>query len=339
MPDGAGYIAETVAPGAWDALVERFDDHTVFHTWPWLESVRREHGLRAELVQVRDAASCVAVWPCLMQRKGPFRILGSPLPGWSTPYLGPLIAPDADVHAVFETFLRRSSLRRWSYMNCRVFDKARDVDLERHGFTRGRREETYLIDLEKPEETIWAGLKGSCRSRVRKARRLGLTVREEPDLTFIDQFWEMAREVFAKYGIDPNYSHSLLRSVCEGLRKAGRLYAVSAFDDDKRVGTLILPYDDHCMYYWAGAAFDADRSVPYGNLLHWEAMMHARAMGLRTYDFVNVSDNGGGGQFKRSFGPQRVAVATHWEASRSKLIAALKERYKAHLLRRRRIGA
>jgi CelD/BcsL family acetyltransferase involved in cellulose biosynthesis len=330
MRDGGAYIAETVQPGSWDGLVARFDDHTVFHTLPWLQAVAAEHGLRVELVQVRDAARCLAVWPCLMQRRGPFRILGSPLPGWSTPYLGPLIAPDADVHAVLETFLRRSSLRRWSYMCCRVFDRDWDVDLERHGFSRGHRE---------PEEALWADLKGSCRSRVRKARRLGLTVRDEPNLGFIDEFWSMAREVFAKYGIEPNYSRTLLAGACGRLREAGRLLVLSAFREETRIGTLILPHDDHCMYYWAGAAFDAHRALPYGNLLHWEAMMRARSMGLRTYDFVNVSDNGGGGQFKRSFGPARVAVATHWEASRSKLIAALKERYKARLLRRRRLSA
>lgn len=321
----------------WDAIVESFPEHSIFHSLRWLDLLCAEHKLRMLLVGVEQGGRFIAIWPCLSLRKGPLRIVGSPLKGWSTAYLGPLIQRDADVAAVLEAFLSNAPLSRWSYFNCRVFDRDRDIDLEPFGFTRGHREETYVIDLSQDEEAIWTNLKGRCRTSVRKARKLGVEIREERDASFLDDFWSMSCEVFAHYGIQPTFSRSLLEAMYRQFAAAESLYVPSAYLDGKRIATLMLPFNGHTMYWWAGASLDEYRKIPAGNLLHWEAICHARRMGLKSYDLVNVSDRGGGGPFKQSFNGQRIAVATHWEACRSKLIRMLKERYRRHLLRRRQV--
>ncbi|MHC4470419.1 MAG: lipid II:glycine glycyltransferase FemX [Planctomycetota bacterium] len=338
MAAGDEYIVRTIDPQQWDEVVESFPDYSVFHTSAWLRSLCAEHKLKMLLVALEREGRYVAAWPSLAMRKGPFRILGSPLPGWSTAYMGPLIEPGTDPQPVLEAFLKRSPLRRWSYFNCRVFDHEREVDLAPFGLERGHREETYLIDLTQEEEQIWKNLKGACRTRVRKATKLGVEIRTEQDDSFIDEFWSMAREVFARTGIEPNFSRSLLETVYRELSAAGRVHVSSAYLDGQRISVLVLPYNGHTMYYWAGATFDQYRSLPAGNLLHWEAICSAKRLGLEHYDFINVSDRGGGGQFKRSFRPERVAVATHWEGSRHKLIGMLKEWYRKRRLRRRELG-
>jgi len=99
----------------------------------------------------------------------------------------------------------------------------------------------------------------------------------------------------------------------------------------------VLPHDSHTMYYWGGASYLEYRKIPAHNLLHWEAMTRAKAMGLRWYDFISTS--GGPGRFKKTFGPQTVHRATHWERSSSKLMAMLKTKYERYLNKRRQVGA
>jgi hypothetical protein len=61
-------------------------------------------------------------------------------------------------------------------------------------------------------------------------------------------------------------------------------------------------------------------------------------MGLRWYGFINVSARGGAGQFKRSFQPMEVDVATDLKVGRSRLIGSLKNHCRSYLMKRRRVA-
>jgi CelD/BcsL family acetyltransferase involved in cellulose biosynthesis len=324
-----------VAPEEWDRLLEGFPDRTVFHSLGWLKAVERAYGYRLVLAAARTDAGCVAVWPCVEKRKFTLRVLGSPMPGTSTPYLGPLFAPGADVPAVVAAFLKDSTIGRHAFFACRTWELSGEpVNLE-PAFTRLLRFETLLIDLTRTEEELWAGLTSECRNRVRKARKSGFTVRVEPDGGFLDEFWSLSVEVFAKSHRLPTYSKDFLRHMWNNLASEGRVLALSAFLGEERAATLVLPYDHQNVYYWAGGARSRFNTLAPGNLLHWEAFLEARRRGLSRYDFV--SSKGDAGRFKRTFGPTPRDVATHWERSRSRLVAALKRRYTAHLYRKQRV--
>src|SRR5262245_51580635 len=90
----------------WDELLPRFADRTVYHTSACLRALGVAHHLTPHLVRADMHGRCVALWPCFELRKGPFTILGSPLPGWSTAYLGPLFALDdgaTDVQLILQS--------------------------------------------------------------------------------------------------------------------------------------------------------------------------------------------------------------------------------------------
>jgi CelD/BcsL family acetyltransferase involved in cellulose biosynthesis len=333
MERAVGYTASETTPAQWDILVRTFPDHTLFHRREWLELVGEVHGARVHAVKVDHGGRCIAVWPCLALRKGPFRILASPLPGWSSIYMGPLFTPGADTRAALEAFLRKPPLARWSYFRLRVLDEHRPVDLAPLGFTRLYRDTTYRLDLRRTEEALWKNLKSECRTRIRKAEKLGIEVRVEQGDDYIDDFWKMSEDVFSRGGIEPTFTLRFAKRLHERLAPNGLLRVLSAFHGGRRIATLVLPHDDHTMYYWAGGSFAEFRNLPAHNLLHWTAILDARREGLRTYDFVG--SKGGPGRFKSTFGPVEHTVSTHWEASRSKVVGLLKDKYEQYLRWRR----
>jgi hypothetical protein len=66
-------------------------------------------------------------------------------------------------------------------------------------------------------------------------------------------------------------------------------------------------------------------------------MRDAKKFGLKGYDFISTF--GGPGRFKKTFGPDTIEIATHWERSPSKLMAALKKRYESYLRKKQRVEA
>jgi hypothetical protein len=331
------YVVNESDAADWDDLVRGFPDHTVFHTMPWLRTVSAANNVKPILIKVMRDGRCAALWPFLVMKKGPLRVLGSPLPGWSTAYLGPLIQEDAPAEDVVERVLGHERIRRHAYLACKMVTRRRPIDMERFGFTKVLDLETYIVDLTLPRERLWENLKSECRTRIRKAERAGVRVREECDDLFIDDYWRMSVETFAKSNIQPTHSRTFVVELWRNLYPARRVRAFSAFMNGERMATLVLPHDDHTMYYWGGASYAQYRDVPAHNLLHWHAINAACDMRLLEYDFI--STYGGPGRFKKTFGPQTVAMATHWEHSQSKLMAALKRGYQTYLLKRRRISA
>ena len=320
----------------WDRLLLGFAQRTVFHSTAWMAVLTSEFGLEPVLLRADDEHGCAAVWPCLLMRKGPFRICGSPLPGWSTPYMGPLFRSDVDPAAALSKLVLHPAVAQPSYVACRTMNDDRSPDLAPFGFRCRKRFETYVIRLQRSEDELWNALKGECRSRVRKARKTGIVVRSEQDPGFVKELWELATGVFAKSGKKPTFSRSLLERMWEHMHARGLLEVMSAFHEDRRIATLVLPRDDRRIYYWAGGS--TPDSLQYGpnNLLHWEAIMAARAAGLEAYDFISVE--GGAGRFKRTFGPDVEVAAMHWERSRSRVSDTLKRVYELTARRRGRVG-
>ena len=319
----------------WDGLIERFADHTIFHSGAWLSIVQAAHGVKPVCVKAEQAGRCIGVWPYLEKRKGPFRAIGSPLPGWSTAYMGPLIAEDADVSTTLRAFLEHDRFKRYAYFGCRTLIHRHDVDLAPFGFDLLTKFETYWIDLLESEETLWSNLKSECRSRVRKAEKEDVEIRRETDDSFLNDFWSMSEETFAKSHIQPTHTREFCTQVWKRLSPLNRVHVLSAFVSGRRAAILVLPFDSQTMYYWGGASYQEFREIPVNNLLHWRAIREAKALGLRRYDFV--SSEGGPGRFKKTFGPRPVDLARHWERSPSWLMRTLKNRYQAYLMRKRRV--
>lgn len=332
---GAPIRVTEAAPTEWDALVARFPLRTVFHTLGWLEVIRESRGVRVVLARADQGDACVGVWPWLWLRKGPLRVVGSPLPGWATAYMGPLFAPRADRTRVMEAMARSRLFGRPAYSAVRVMDEDGELDLSPLGFTRQRRFETYLIDLTRTEEELWKNLKSECRSRIRKSQKQGVEIVVERDAAYLDDVWEISRDVFSRSEIQPPFDRAFLQRVHDHLFPH-RLCVMTARHEGRRVGMLAIPHDDRVAMYWAGGSFTSAQSLAPNNQLHWEAFLECKRRGLSAYDFI--SSRGGPGRFKSTFGPEAREVATHWERSGSKLIGALKSRYERWLRERRRVA-
>lgn len=323
----------------WDALVDQCPLGTVYHRVGWIGVLSACEGVEIKLVACFRGDELVAVWPIGILRKGPMRVGGSPLPGWNTAYLGPVFAQKyCGDHQLkldaMKKMIKSKPISNPAFVATRCMDV--DLDLSAIGFEKSRDFETYEIDLTRDEDDLFAALKGTCRTRVRKGTKNGLVVRVEEDAGYIDDFWEMASDVFVKSKQKPPYSKRFLSVVHERLFAKGELLVTSAFHNDERIASLIIPHDGKTGMYFAGGTFASKLSLAPNNLLHWETMMACKRLGMTRYDFI--SNRGKPGKFKKTFHPDERVSCVHWERSKNSLVKWMREAYEKRARNQRRIS-
>ena len=323
----------------WDALVDLCPLGTVYHRTGWLGALEACEGIELKRVACFQGEDLLALWPIGMMRKGPMRVGGSPLPGWNTAYLGPIFTSACGdeergkLDAV-RTMMKGKPIANPAFIATRCMDAG--LDLSKIGFVKSRDFETYEIDLTREEDELFAALKGTCRTRVRKGTKNGLVVRAEEDAGYIDDFWTMASDVFVKSRQKPPYSKRFLKTVHERLFEKGELLVTSAFDGDERIATLIVPHDGKIGMYFAGGTFASKLPMAPNNLLHWETMMACKRLGMERYDFI--SNRGKPGKFKKTFNPDERVSCVHWERSKNPMVKWMREKYEARARAQRRTG-
>jgi hypothetical protein len=331
----SGLRVREVGETEWDALVDRCPLSTVYHRNAWLGALEAVGDATISRVVCERGGELMGVWPVGLMRKGPLRVGGSPLPGWNTAYLGPVFAQGCDDQlGAFRAMLVSKPIAKPSFLATRCMHT--DLDLSVLGFRRTRDFETYEIDLTKSEDDLFAAMKGTCRTRVRKGTKNGLEVRVEEDDGYIDDFCTMAEDVFAKSNQRPPYSRAFIRAMHDRLHAAGELLVTSAFHGQDRVATLVIPHDGRTAMYFAGGSFADKLSLAPNNLLHWETMRVCKSMGMHRYDFI--SNSGKPGQFKKTFGPDERVSCVHWERTSNPVVKWMREKYEQRARAKRRVS-
>ncbi|KUL35306.1 lipid II:glycine glycyltransferase FemX [Actinoplanes awajinensis] len=295
-----------------------YPDRLIFHTPEWLAFVAESRHAEPVLATVSDGQATVGHFTGLLTRHYGLRVLGSPMAGWTTSYLGFNLLPGVS---------RREALRAlpgfaFGELGCahlEVRDRgATETDVAGLGL-RWDAAPTAVIDLSPDEDALFGAMASACRRNVRKAAKSGVIIEEaDPDPVFADEFYDQLRDVFAKQNLVPTYSVERVRSLIRHLGPAGRITLLRARDADGRcIATAVLPWYHRTMYFWGGASYREHQHLRPNEALIWHALRAAKARGVTEFDFV------GGNSYKAKYGTTEVAVP--WaRQSRWPLVAHLR---------------
>lgn len=164
---------------------------------------------------------------------------------------------------------------------------------------------TYMMDLRQDREVLWGNLNSSHRRKVRVAMKEGVKIR--CGLEFMEVAYELIRDTFgrSKMGF---MDYEAFKRYLMGLGKYVRILVADY--QGVTQGCLVVPFSLHSAYYVYGGSIPQPQTGAT-NLLHWEAMLIFRELGVQRYDFVGVRINPEKGskqeglmQFKQRFGGQ-----------------------------------
>lgn len=160
-------------------------------------------------------------------------------------------------------------------------------------------EYSFLVELSRPEDEIFAGFESRCRRNIRSAKRAGVTARPGRVAEEFDAGWELIRATSADGRAFELPARDFVREVLD--LPCGRFYV--AEQDGRVVGCTVALAHGHLEAWIAG--FDPGAKPLPAALLYWEIMRLARSEGLSHFDFgpQSVSGNPSLTLFKRSFSP------------------------------------
>lgn len=285
----------------WKAL-HSHEGSTVFQTREWTSFVTVSQGAVPVILGIRDGSRAVGYFVGLIVERFGMRVLGSPIPGWTTDYMGFVLEPGScrisATRGLFEF--------AFGHMGCahvEVMDRQLTVQDVNHLREKYQLYEGFTVDLAADEATLFANFTSSCRRAIRKADKEGVQVEVAPVEGFAEDYFEQLTDVFAKQGLVPTYGLDRVRHLITHLHPAGQLLLVRARDRSGRsIATGIFPFFHGVMYFWGGASWREYQILRPNQALHWFAMKHAKAHGVHTYDL------GGAGEYKRQYGGREIKI-------------------------------
>jgi hypothetical protein len=287
-------------PNEWDRDIQGFATKTLFHESSWLDFVQTIHPRgRLEYFEIRQGGAAAGYFCAVRVNKVmSFPVYGSPLPEAGM-YMGPLVSGGVAQAELVQALVRLCKSNRIACLEL-ANDWLDPQLMSKLGF-RVSPSVTHICPLARDEASAWTAMKGTCRTRIRKAQKSGLEAEITDDRAIADDFYRYITQVLRRKGRWPQYGIERPRSLMACLTPADRLFSVRVKYQGRVIGVAFYPHDERSMYYWEGASDPAHLELCPNELLHWTAMKEAIRRGIPLFNI------GGGpvpSRFTRKFGGQ-----------------------------------
>ena len=313
-------LIENIHPDTWDMTISNYDSKYLFHNSSWLKLLEETNSGKAVKFEIIENGAVIGYFSAVLIKKGPFRILGSPLQGWTTNYMGPIVNKGFDtkqfVNALDE-ICRIQGIHHVELCNPILDNEI----MHKQGFdiTEGI---TYIVPLSTDEDKMWKRChRTKCRQAINRARRNGLIVEDNYNISFTDEFYEELKEVFAKQGLVPTYSIERVKKLFSILTP-DQFFSLQVKHDSKIIATGIFLHDDRSVIGFGATSWREFQGLNPNELLWWELITRAAQMGLKQLDMS------GKGSFKPKFGGDKMTVYKY-SKSYSYFAKAGREAYKS----------
>jgi hypothetical protein len=300
------------------ASLDRFADRTFSQRRGWLEFVAETQAGRPVVASLLDGNAILGAFTGVIVRRLGVPIMGSPFPGWTTPWLGfnldPAV-PRSDAVRALVPFVFRE-LRCW---HLELADPLLNrPDLAPRGFEI-HAGSTFVSDLRLEEAALFGGMDSAARRAIRKAEKSGVSVEVAAPDGFGAEFHDQLTDVFAKQSLRPTYDRARVEALIRHVHGSGDLLLLRARDPDGRsIATGIFPGFGSRSHFWGNGSLREFQILRPNEALHWRALREWRARGVVEHHW------GGGGAYKAKYGGQPVETL-HARLSRFAVIGLGRE--------------
>lgn len=165
-----------------------------------------------------------------------------------------------------------------------------------------------VLDLNKSEEEITAGMRQRLRRALRKAAKNGITVEKSTDPKDIHEFYQIQLQTAGRHEFVA-FSEDFLTKQFAALAKNGEAVLYTAkYQGETLAQNFMIFYGNEASYHY-GVSSELGTKYSGAPLLHMEAMRDARERGIKRYNFWGIVEEDeihhrfyGVSCFKRGFG-------------------------------------
>lgn len=269
-------MKEIVSPQVWDSFVKCYSPMALFQSWAWGEVERRlGHTIWRLGWYDQDALAAVAQVQKVSARRGTFlHVRHGPILNDQKVAVWKMVLEDlkklaGEQHVWFIRISaqlppdREKIFRTLGFVSAPIH--AMDAEL------------CWVLDLNKNEEELLAGMRKTTRYEIRRAQKMGITID-----TGLKDFFALYTQTSQRHGFVP---HSGIREELEVFGN-NAIVLNAVFEGKTIASAIILFWGDQAVYHH-GASIQS--KIPASYLLQWEAIREAKKRGKKLYNFWGIA--------------------------------------------------
>lgn len=284
------------------AICDQAEDLPLFLQHWWLDIVCAVW----DVAIARKGDQITGVWPYQVERRLWVGLRRTPL---LTPYLGPHVFYPADLKPVNRDSYEHETIAQLlqqlpdeKVWNLSIQPGCYQAGLFHSQGLKSVARQTFRIDLQQPEDTIFGLFRENLRRNVRSAEK-ELRITDDP--ACIETLYEFQKSTLSRKNKGLAHDLPLLSRLFEACYSRGCARLWVARRGDRVQAVVWVAWDQQCCYYLAGGQNPDAEGYKAMSALLWHAIREARALGLKTYDLEGSMDPGVE-RFFRSFGAERT---------------------------------
>ncbi len=284
-------------------LAAQIGNMNIFQTRPWLNFLTERQPLEPIVARIREDGELLGFFTGLIAEKFGLRILGSPFRGWTTYFMGFNLKPGTPRRAVLEAFPHFA----FHELGCQylelidpLLDESDACGLRYHIEPLP----WYALDLRPSEAALFANMKHTCRTNIRKACKNELRIQPVCELKFAEEYYAQYHEVMHRHALQPAYGLETVRLMLKHLLPTGHLLLLRAdLPSGESIATGLFLYFGQTAVFWGAASRSDYQHLRPNEYLAWQGVQLLKARGVETLHF-----GGYAGQYKEKFGCQDARI-------------------------------
>jgi len=307
-------IASNDDKNAWNEVAQKSLNSTYGHTWEWKEVLEQGLNLKSICLIAEEKEEIIGIYPGFLYPKfkedeihgvlkfmvGKAQVLWSPLQ-ITYDYGGPCVLSGTNKEVIEELLSYMEKLARKSKaIDIRVSpfngNDLKQILTQRSYRTSQRL--TSIIDLTKSEEELWQLVKKDAKRGVKRARRDDVIVKyQDVSITDIYKCLAEVHEHNEAYLPEDHFFKTISEIMVP--KKMVRFYTAQ-IGNEIIAGSIYFYFKDMCVERYRSSLYSHRKMYP-DNLLLWTAIIDAKNLGCKIFDFGGMpSDQSSGIYFFKS---------------------------------------
>lgn len=280
-------------------------DKTVLTTKEWIDFIVEDSKANPYIIRITQNKHFVGYFSALIVSKFGIKILGSPFPGWSTPFMGFDLKEGyvrEDILEELLPYIIEETGCLYIQISDRLFDFDRLEAIKKKLSIVISKSETLELGIEGDDALQYKKMKTDCRNFIKQFERRGAIIEEvQPDDSFAEEYYQQLVDVFAKQNLVPTYTVEKVKCLLKHLAVSNMVYCLRVKNPEgEKIASSIYPGYNKKIFFWGGASLRSNQHFRPNEYMLYRAMSYWRNRGCVEFDMV------GNRGYKKKFGSWEV---------------------------------
>jgi len=282
-----------------------FPKKSVLTTYNWIKFVMEDSRAEPFILKVYRDGSFLGYFNSLKVNKFGIKIIASPFPGWSTPYMGFDFKDEVhkwEVVPELIEYVKKTEKVDFFQITDRdiTFKEAEALKAKYCYFLESA--DTLELRVDADDKQLYKNMKTDCRNFINQFERRGATIEfVEPNDEFAEDFYNQLLDVFAKQKLVPTYGVEKVKRLLKHLAVNDSVLCLRVRDPKGlSIATSIFPGFNKKFFFWGGASLRSYHNYRPNEYMIYTAMKYWRNRGCEVFDMVGIRP------YKKKFGSWEV---------------------------------